>query len=136
MGIGEYREYVVNKNREVYIKPFFDEAISSKLYMLVVNDCIQIRTEEQHKALLETLKYKVVTTDSVDDKKRYDWVRFYSKSLNLIGNEKINLGRELVFSRQISGTVIVEKCCDCVKIWHPKIFEYMKNTSKVRKTRR
>ena len=136
MVIGEYGEYSIGNNGVIYFKNIFDGPLEKGLYLLECKNCIQIRTEAQYRILMDTLKARAQKNGLEEDIKIYNSVIYNSKFLPFSKRGRISLGAELVNARRLYGTDIVERCESCVRIWSPEMFEYMKNTSKVIKSRR
>ena len=93
------------------------------VYVLLKTNCIEIRTKAQQDALLEKVSKLIKLTNDDKYKKLHASIFAYSKSLRVGSKSQIYLGNDIVDRRKFDKNVIIEKCDDCIKLWHPKMFK-------------
>lgn len=114
------KKVTVNSKGIIYLKNVIGNDIDC-LYMLIKTDCIEFRTEEQHKKLVDSILSKSARDNRYSD--LYAKIYYYSKRVSVDARGMLYLGENLVFSRGFDKAAFVEVCDNCFKLWTPKMFE-------------
>lgn len=92
------------------------------LYLLTNRKCIELRTQSQHKVLLDEITKLAQEKYNIEEKNKYkeleDKIKIYSKVLKVSPRGMLNLDSTVAGYYGLTNdcTVIIEKLSDCIRI--------------------
>lgn len=128
--VRSFIEAAITEGGEIKLGRVMNVKEQNSVFMLVKTDCIEIRTREQHEALLNKLSKLIQLTNDERYKKLYNKIFSYSKILSINGIGEIRLGKNLTSTRGFGKRIVIEKCDGCIKLWHPNMFKEELDASK------
>ena len=135
---GEYKIVKIRDNLKV--KQLMGIVDDNFIYVLFKNNCIELRTKEQHELLLNILDEKIrigIDADEVEKYKKYKtYVIGYSRTFELYKNRSIYFGVDIINRYNLRNGAIVEKCSDCIRLWNSSLFKIKQDEDCHKKHRR
>lgn len=123
----DYKEHSLSRNC-IYLKSIINIETDDILYVLSTKNYIEIRTQSQQEALLNKITRLVQSNIDDEEKNKYEKldykVRNYSKAVKVTSKGSINLGSSVAgyYGLSSESKIIIEKCNDCIRLWHPNMF--------------